>query len=102
MRIRSPRVINTIPITRPPVLRCSQFDETFGEAALWLARDERADPRGCGGADFAPAVALVPSALHRLVERVFGGRGGDVAGDAVVDDLRVAADVRHDRHAAGE
>src|SRR5438270_6905497 len=79
-----------------------QLDQFFGETALRFARDERSNARGGGGADFAPAMALVPRAFHRVIERVFRRRRGDVAGGAVVDDLRVAAGIGDDRHAAGQ
>jgi len=84
------------------VQRTGQLDQAFGETTFRFGRDERANSCGSRGADLTPLVALVPGTLHRVVERIFRRRGGDVAGRSIVDDLGVAADVGHDRHAAGQ
>ena len=47
-------------------------------------------------------MTLAPRALHGVVERVFRRRDGDVGSHPVIYDLRVAADIGDDRHAAGE
>src|SRR5437762_14015212 len=74
-----------------------QIDQTSGETAFRLARDEGANPCRGRRADFTPPVTLAPRALHGVVERVFRRRDGDVGSHSVIDDLRVAADIGDDR-----
>src|SRR6185436_15915732 len=76
--------------------------ERRGHGLGGVGRNERADLRRRGRADGFPFVAALPRALHSVIERVFGRRGGEEAGRAVVDDFAVAADVGHDRNASAE
>gem|GEM_PF-3209790 len=58
---------------RHPLL--DQHGQTSRETTLRLAWNEHANAGGGRGSDLTPFVALVPGALHRLIERVFRGRG---------------------------